>query len=176
MADEQQVQDEQQEVINDMVSGMEGPQPDVGAPGMAPQLQQPDGGAAMGAQAAQEQGPQIDPNASGNEEVFPGGPTRDQVENWKEQYGQVYMTSFDFATFVWRTLDRFEWKQIMNATQQGQQNRWYQEEQICQMCVLWPEDFNHDAITNGKAGVPALLSEQILNKSGFIANAGAQQL
>lgn len=44
------------------------------------------------------------------------------------------------------------------------------------MCVLWPENYSHDDIISGRAGTPRLLSEQILNKSGFTSNSGAIRL
>lgn len=40
----------------------------------------------------------------GSERIFEGGPTRDMIENWKRQYGDIYMTKFDSETFIWRTL------------------------------------------------------------------------
>lgn len=111
----------------------------------------------------------------GNEKVFEGGPTRNQVENWKQKFGDVYMTEFDSETYIWRTLSRIEYKKIMNS--EGANNsEWFGEEQVAQKCVLYPEKFGAQDIVNGKAGVPSVLSDQIMAKSGFVANGSAVKL
>jgi hypothetical protein len=83
----------------------------------------------------------------GTEKVFEGGPTKDAVENWKNQFGgDIYMTEFDTETFIWRPISRLEFK------------------------------YSHDDIIDGKAGVPAVLADQIMNKSGFLPTTGAKKL
>lgn len=110
----------------------------------------------------------------GTEEVFEGGPTKSQIEDWKKQFGDIYMTEFDSETFVWRTLTRLEFKRVINA--EGAENDWYREERVAELCVLWPENYGHDEIVNGKAGIPAMLADQVMNKSGFMPRTGAQKL
>ena len=109
----------------------------------------------------------------GSEEVFPDGPTKNQIENWKQQYGDVYLTEFDSETFVWRTLSRLEYKELMN---QGNQSEWEGEENVVATCVLWPENYGPEDISDGKAGVPSILSDQVMAKSGFVAKKRAQKL
>ena len=111
---------------------------------------------------------------SGSEPVFEGGPTRNQVENWKQEYGDIYMTEFDSETYIWRTLSRIEYKNIMNA--EGNNSEWFSEEQVAQFCVLWPENYGGQQMTDGKAGIPSVLSDQIMAKSGFVAKANAVKL
>jgi len=110
----------------------------------------------------------------GSERIFEGGPTRDMIENWKRQYGDIYMTKFDSETFIWRTLTRLEFKNLLNT--EGDQTEWYREERLAELCVLWPLDYNHEKIIDGKAGTPAILADQIMNKSGFMPTIGAQKL
>lgn len=111
----------------------------------------------------------------GMAEIFPGGPTENQVQNWKQEYGDsLYMTEFDDETFVWRTLSRIEYKRIMSI--EGNNSEWFGEEQVVQKCILWPENFGANEITNGKAGVPSVLSDQIMAKSGFVANSNPIKL
>jgi hypothetical protein len=111
----------------------------------------------------------------GTEKVFEGGPTKDAVENWKNQFGgDIYMTEFDTETFIWRPISRLEFKKIVNA--EGNQDDFYREERVTELCVLWPENYSHDDIIDGKAGVPAVLADQIMNKSGFLPTTGAKKL
>jgi hypothetical protein len=111
-----------------------------------------------------------------NKEVFPGGPTEDMVANWKKKYGEVYMTEFDFDVFIWRTLGRLEYKKLLSENEGDIDMQWFREEKITEICTLWPKDFSHDDVVGGRAGTPRLLSEQILNKSGFTSNGGAIRL
>ena len=109
------------------------------------------------------------------QEVFPGGPTYNQLESWKSMYNkEVYMTEFDEDTvFVWRPLKRKEYKDI--AKLQNADN-FYKEERICDKAVLFPENYGHMHMSAGKAGIPTLLSEMILEKSGFVSKTGAMRL
>lgn len=111
----------------------------------------------------------------GSERLFENGPTKDMIENWKNQFGgDIYMTEYDSETFVWRPISRLEFKKIVNA--EGNHDDFYREERVTELCVLWPENYSHDDIIDGKAGVPAVLADQIMNKSGFLPNVGAQKL
>lgn len=129
--------------------------------------------AKMNQQQAQQEQAQMDIE-DGTEEIFPGGPSKEQIENWKKQYGDIYMTEFDSETFVWRTLTRYEFKKVVNV--EGSENDWFREEQVSETCVLYPEDYTHDDMSQGKAGIPAMLADQIMNKSGFMPKTGAQKL
>lgn len=102
---------------------------------------------------------------SGDEPIYEGGPTIDQVADWKSKFdNEVYMSDFGKDTFIWRPLRRKEWKDMQKV--QGQ-NEYYMEESICRTCVLWPENLSPQKMTFGKAGVPTMLSQLISEKSGF---------
>lgn len=106
--------------------------------------------------------------------IFEGGPTVAQVETWKKELGQIYMTEFDEGeVFIWRALTRKEFKEIMKV---DGADSMYREERVCEKCMVWPEDYDFMAMTIGKAGVPTVLSEQIMEKSGFAAKGGPMQL
>ena len=113
-----------------------------------------------------------------NEEIFEGGPTFDQVENWKNEFGDIYRIDFDSETIIFRTVSRFEYKQMVNNIEgnQGSNTNWFREEQICDKAVLYPEDYTREKMTDGKAGIPTVVSEYILSKSGFNSNSGPQKL
>lgn len=108
------------------------------------------------------------------DELFPGGPTYEQIEHWKAQYGDVYMTEYDDnEVYIWRTLTRAEYKQVMAMTNLAPAAR---EERICQIAVLYPASFNELEQARGKAGVPTVLAEQIMEKSGFLPTEEARKL
>jgi hypothetical protein len=107
----------------------------------------------------------------GKELLFPGGPALDRVEEWKSLHqGEVYLTEFEEEVFLWRPIKRKEYKEIMKV--QNADN-YYKEERICEKCVMYPEEYNFMAMTSGKAGIPTLLAELVMEKSGFQAKTGA---
>ena len=111
----------------------------------------------------------------GSERVFPGGPTQSQIEDWKRKYGKVFMTKYDEDEYyIWRTLSRIEFKKILN--QEGELTDWSREERVSETCVIWPENYDHDSVMDGNAGTPAVLAEEIMNKSGFMPQIGAKKL
>jgi hypothetical protein len=106
----------------------------------------------------------------GDEVLFPDGPKMKLVEEWKSKFGAIYLTEFDEEVFIWHTLSRKEYKDIMKVQQA---DTYYKEERICDKCVLWPEKYDFLKMTYGKAGIPSLVAEQIMDKSGFTARVGA---
>lgn len=107
------------------------------------------------------------------EEVFEGGPKNSQIEAWKGRFGDVYATEFDDEVFIWRTLSRLEYKEIIKIKNADPM---YREERICEKCVLWPEQYDHRVMGLGKAGIPSLIAEQVMDKSGFLPNGEAKKL
>lgn len=128
--------------------------------------------------AALPQAPQLQPayaNPEDSEEIFPGGPPRGLVEMWKQQYGEIYSSTFGDDVFIWRTLRRNEYKEVLRI-QVKNGDTMFREESICQRCVLWPQGYNIAAMIAGKAGTPTLLAEQIMDKSGFIPTSEPERL
>lgn len=112
--------------------------------------------------------------AKKEELLFEGGPTIAQVEEWKRLYGAIYMTEFDDGeVFIWRPLNRKEFKEIMKI---DGADSLYREERVCEKCIIWPENYDFMSMSLGKAGVPTMISEQIMEKSGFAAKTGPVQL
>ena len=110
----------------------------------------------------------------GEQEIVPGGPTYDMVEDWKSRFqGNVFLTEIEGKIYVWRPIRRIEYKGIMKN---ANADRYYNEERICDTCVLFPEQYRSAAMSNGLAGVPTMLSELILEKSGFNPTINAVQL
>lgn len=110
---------------------------------------------------------------TGEELLFPDGPTISLVEEWKARFGEIYLTEFGEDVYIWRTLLRPEYKGIVQV--KGADS-YYKEERITEAAVLWPEGYNFESIARGKAGIPSLISELVIEKSGFQATTGAMQL
>jgi hypothetical protein len=112
-------------------------------------------------------------DTDGDEVLFPDGPKMSVVEEWKSRFGAIYLTEFDEEVFIWHTLTRKEYKDIMKVQNADQ---YYKEERICDKCVLYPEGYDFLKMTRGKAGIPSLIAEQVMDKSGFTARTGAYRL
>lgn len=106
----------------------------------------------------------------GSDIIFEGGPTYDQVEDWKSRFdGEIYMSEFNGVVYIWRPIRRKEYRDIQRIEHSSTQDfEYYLEEQICNACVLWPEDYSSHKMTFGKAGIPTMLSQLIMERSGFL--------
>lgn len=100
------------------------------------------------------------------EPIFEGGPTQGQVLMWKKQWAgyDILATEITDKTFIFRTMNRFEYKQLVALTNIDATRR---EEIICETCTLWPAGYNWRAMAIGKAGIPSTYSKIIMQKSGF---------
>jgi hypothetical protein len=106
--------------------------------------------------------------------LFEDGPTMKEVEEWKKMYKQVYLTEFeDGEIVIFRVLTRKEFKDIMSLENA---DALYREERVCEKCVVWPSGYDFLSMSVGKAGAPSLISEQIMDKSGFSAVVNAVAL
>jgi hypothetical protein len=105
--------------------------------------------------------------------VVNNGPSRQEVEEWKERHGQVYFTPFSNDVFVWRTLQRPEYREIISDATLNALDR---EEYFTEKCVLYPRNFSLVNIKKSRAGIPSLLSEMIMEKSGFVAQSAPIKL
>lgn len=100
----------------------------------------------------------------GKELLFENGPTLNQVEEWKSRFNAIFCTEFEDTMFIWRTLTRLEYKEVLKVQNA---DALYREERICEKCILWPEEYSFVQMSGGKAGIPSILAEQIMEKSGF---------
>ncbi|PGV22892.1 hypothetical protein [Bacillus cereus] len=108
-----------------------------------------------------------------NAPVVKNGPTRMEVEEWKERYGGIYFTPFEGEPFVWRTLSRPEYREIIRDQTLTALDR---EEMFTEKCVLFPRNFTIEKMLKSRAGIPSLLSEMIMDKSGFVAQSAPIKL
>ena len=112
-----------------------------------------------------------------DELIWPGGPSAGQIKLWKQEYGDVYVTSITYDKHIaWRTLNRLEYKnlvkkmeQLVQAGQltQSEANLW-NEESITEICILYPA-YDKQSLVTEMAGLPSLISQEVLEASGFLA-------
>lgn len=114
----------------------------------------------------------IDPNDT---PLFEGGPGISQVDIWKKQYTKekIFHTQILDKHFVFRTLNRFEYKQIVAIENI---DALYREEIICHTCVLWPFNYDFKAMAAEDSGYPSTLAQIIMENSGFTKEYGIEVL
>jgi len=112
-----------------------------------------------------------------DQEIWDGGPNAGMIKAWKEQFGEIYVTSITFDKhIVWRVLNRLEYKNLVKKMEQlvqagqltsAEANMW-NEEAIAELCILYPQ-YDKIEIKGIMAGIPSLISQEVLGASGFVA-------
>ena len=107
--------------------------------------------------------------------IFEGGPGISQVDIWKKQYSKekVMHTQILDRHFVFRTLNRYEYKQIVAIENM---DALYREEVICRTCVLWPYNYDFKQMAQEDSGYPSTLAQIIMENSGFTKEYGIEVL
>lgn len=107
--------------------------------------------------------------------IFEGGPGVSQVEVWKKQFSKekIFHTQILEKHFVFRTLNRFEYKQIVAI---DNIDALYREEIICKTCVLWPYNYDFKKMAGEDSGYPSTLAQIIMENSGFTKEYGIEVL
>ena len=115
---------------------------------------------------------QIDLNDS---PIFEDGPGIAQVELWKKQFSseKIFHTQILERHFVFRTLNRYEYKQIVAIENI---DALYREEIICKTCVLWPYNYDFKTMAGEDSGYPSTLAQIIMENSGFTKEYGIEVL
>lgn len=111
---------------------------------------------------------------------LPARPSQTEVEAWKAEYGNVYVSGFsDDEILVWRPLMRHEYRNLKTLAAQHNPppTQEDQEEMVVEVCVLWPapNSTEYNQATR-KAGAFSTLYEQIMQASCFIHPGVAGQL
>jgi hypothetical protein len=107
--------------------------------------------------------------------LFEDGPGISQVDIWKKQYTKekIFHTQILDKHFVFRTLNRFEYKQIVAIENI---DALYREEIICHTCVLWPFNYDFKKMASEDSGYPSTLAQIIMENSGFTKEYGIEVL
>lgn len=105
--------------------------------------------------------------------LYEGGPGVGEVKAWKKQYEgyDIFVVEILDETFICRTLNRFEYKQLLLLHDSDALQR---EEIICNTVTLFPDNLNWGELASLKAGVPSTLSEIVMEKSGFTKDFGVR--
>lgn len=110
------------------------------------------------------------------EELWPGGPNFAQINAWKKEHGDVYVTSVTPTHhIVWRTITRFEYRRLVKLLEQklaqgqsqGEANM-DNEESIAEMCILYPPYSRQNGAAD-LAGVASTISQQVMEASAFVS-------
>lgn len=118
-------------------------------------------------QPAEEQEPENAGEALIN---FPGAPDRTQIEEWKQQFGEVLVSGFSpTELFIFRPISRQEFVNLQTLIAQQEQgvSQFDVEQKICSTCVLWASEPGIASLET-KAGSLSTLHEQILQASNFV--------
>lgn len=107
--------------------------------------------------------------------IYEGGPGQSQIDIWKKTFphSQIMHTKIGLRDFVIRTLNRFEYKQIIVMPNIDALTR---EEVICKTCVLWPMNYSFKVMANEDSGYPGTLAQIIMESSGFTSEYGIEVL
>lgn len=96
---------------------------------------------------------------------IPNGPTQEQINEWKEKYGDIYVATFSEDKYIYRSLKRFEYKQILSLNQ-TQDARTFAEEKVAEKCIIWPR-VEAAKLSTLKAGTISTLVDLIMAASNF---------
>lgn len=98
--------------------------------------------------------------------LFEGGPTETELDTWKKTWEgyNIYFVEIVGKTFIFRTINRFEYKQIVMRLNTDPLQR---EELICRTATLFPYDYSSKDMVGELAGIPTSYSQVIMEKSGF---------
>lgn len=112
-----------------------------------------------------------------NEEVWPDGPTFGQVNEWKDKFGDIYITEYSPGKYVaWRTLTRFEYRRLVKNLEQaistGQVSQaeanMNNEESVAEQCILFPP-YDRTASAANMAGLASTIASQVMEASAFVS-------
>lgn len=98
-----------------------------------------------------------------------GGPSSAEIDTWKAQYGEVFVSAFSREeVYVWRPLRRNEFRslQLDMANPEKRMDQFDYEEAIAITCTLWPK-LSSEYFAKGKGGTATSLTEQIMQNSNF---------
>ena len=103
-------------------------------------------------------------------DAFAESPSKEQIEGWKQQYGEVFCSGFsESELLIWRPISRGEFVQMQTQLAQAEQpvSQFDLEAQIVQMCTLWASEPAKLSL-NQKAGSLSTVHEQIMMNSNFM--------
>ena len=89
------------------------------------------------------------------------------INEFQDKYEEVYWNTIEGQVFVYRTLGRLEYKEVLNSDTTDIEK----EDIVCKACLLYPENFDFDECT---AGIPTMLFKSIM-KNSFLDDLKSKQ-
>ena len=100
--------------------------------------------------------------------AYAGAPSNNQLEQWKQQFGEVLCSGFsETELFVFRPLRRDEFVNLQAYVAQQGASQYEVEEKTVRECVLWASESGVTSM-EAKAGTLNTLYEQVLQASNFM--------
>jgi hypothetical protein len=95
-----------------------------------------------------------------------GAPTSDVIENWKKQFGDVYILPLDLKEmYIWRPLRKLEYDNILNSELAKNDSSF--REAVVLRAVLWPK-LLPEQVAATRAGLMDTLFQVIMQGSYFL--------
>ena len=82
------------------------------------------------------------------------------IESLKKEYRNIYLYQFGDEVFIYHSVGRRQYKELLQNDKFNAQDR---EEQLCKLCVVYPENYDYENCEN--AGLLTRLAEEIINNS-----------
>lgn len=90
--------------------------------------------------------------------------------NLLENYPNVFVQKIEDIVFMYRPIGRKEYRQVLES---NEVNDLEKEEIICEICTLWPEDFDFE---DCDAGIPTVLYNKIIENSYLDSEKSVREL
>lgn len=100
--------------------------------------------------------------------------SKEQLEDWKRQFGEIYRTDLNGQTYIWHKLRRRDYVNLMSdedlsSVQNADLRVFLRQEKIMQLGILYPEGEVLQDLLDSNAGVAGNISDEIMLASGFRA-------
>lgn len=94
----------------------------------------------------------------------------EKIAQWRREYKSIYKTVIDDEVYIWRKIKRSEYIDIHNSIFNNQEipddlKFWLKQEEITKTVLLYPS--NAEEVIEDSAGIPTVISQDCLNRSGF---------
>lgn len=92
-----------------------------------------------------------------------------QIELWKEEYGKIYKSVIGDDEYIWRRIKRSEYSNVMSLSigETADERIYNRQVAISKAVVLNYSEEILDIKFEELAGLPTVISEEVLEKSGF---------
>ena len=94
----------------------------------------------------------------------------EKIASWRKEYKSIFNTVIDDEIYIWRKIKISEYIEIHNSIFNDPElpdelKFWIKQEEITRAVLLYPS--NVDEAIEESAGIPTVISQDCLNRSGF---------